>query len=104
VPEPQGGFRLDTSDGELLAGTVVLCTGAYQRPHRLPIGGALPEGVALLGVDGYTAPGDLPPGPVLVVGASRAARSPRSCGWPGARSSSRAGRQPGRRGGSATAT
>ena len=32
--EPRGGFRLDTSDGELLAGTVVLCTGAYQRPHR----------------------------------------------------------------------
>ena len=71
VPEPQGGFRLDTSDGELLAGTVVLCTGAYQRPHRAPIGGALPDGVALLGVDGYTAPGDLPPGPVLVVGSAQ---------------------------------
>ena len=71
VPEPRGGFRLDTSDGELLAGTVVLCTGAYQRPHRPPIGGALPEGVALLGTDGYTAPGDLPPGPVLVVGSAQ---------------------------------
>ena len=47
VPEPRGGFRLETSDGELLAGTVVLCTGAYQRPHRPPIAGALPEGVAL---------------------------------------------------------
>ena len=67
VPEPRGGFRLVTSDGELLAGTVVLCTGAYQRPHRAPIGDALPDGLALLGTEGYSAPGDLPPGPVLVV-------------------------------------
>jgi putative flavoprotein involved in K+ transport len=71
VPEPRGGFRLETSDGELLAGTVVLCTGAYQRPHRAPIADALPEGVALLDTDGYSAPGALPPGPVLVVGSGQ---------------------------------
>jgi putative flavoprotein involved in K+ transport len=70
VPEPRGGFRLETSDGELLAGTVVLCTGAYQRPHRAPVG-TLPAGVALLRTGDYTAPGDLPRGPVLVVGSGQ---------------------------------
>lgn len=71
APQPRGGFRLDTSDGELLARHVVLCTGAYQRPQRAPIAGALPDGVAELDADGYTAPGDLPPGPVLVVGSGQ---------------------------------
>ena len=71
VPEPRAGFRLETSDGELLARHVVVCTGAYQRPHPVPIAGALPEGVALLDTEGYTAPGDLPPGPVLVVGSGQ---------------------------------
>jgi putative flavoprotein involved in K+ transport len=71
VPEPRGGFRLRTSDGELLAGTVVLCTGAYQRPHHAPIAGEPSAGVALLGTDAYTAPADLPPGPVLVVGSGQ---------------------------------
>lgn len=33
-PGPEGGFLLETSGGEILAGTVVLSTGAYQRPHR----------------------------------------------------------------------
>ncbi|HYH91147.1 MAG TPA: NAD(P)-binding domain-containing protein [Solirubrobacteraceae bacterium] len=71
APQPGGGFRLETSDGELLARAVVVCTGAYQRPHRPPIAGALPEGVTQLGSDGYTAPGNLPPGPVLVVGSAQ---------------------------------
>ena len=68
VPEPRGGFRLGTSDGELLAGTVVLCTGAYQRPHSLPLDDAPVE---VVDVDDYAAPGDLPPGPVLVVGSAQ---------------------------------
>ena len=66
--EPRGGFRLETSDGELLAGTVVLCTGAYQRPHTLPIDEAPVE---VLDVGAYTAPADLPAGPVLVVGSAQ---------------------------------
>ena len=41
--EPRGGFRLDTSDGELTARTVVVCSGAYQRPHRTPLADALPR-------------------------------------------------------------
>ena len=71
APEPRGGYRLATSDGDLLAGTVVLCTGAYQRPHTTPLGEAVPAGVAVLDTDGYTEPGDLPPGPVLVVGSAQ---------------------------------
>jgi Pyridine nucleotide-disulphide oxidoreductase len=70
-PERRGGFRLATSDGALLAGTVVLCTGAYQRPTQTPLGEAAPAGVKVLDTDDYTAPGDLPPGPVLVVGSAQ---------------------------------
>ena len=33
-PGPDGGFLLRTSAGELPASAVVVCTGAYQRPHR----------------------------------------------------------------------
>src|SRR5215207_7886042 len=33
-PWPDGGFLLETSAGEIAASTVVLSTGAYQRPHR----------------------------------------------------------------------
>src|SRR4051812_36441161 len=36
---PDGGFTLETSAGDIEAGTVVLSTGAYQRPHR-PAGAA----------------------------------------------------------------
>jgi putative flavoprotein involved in K+ transport len=69
--EPRGGFRLATTDGELLAGTVVVCTGAYQRPHSTPLADAVPTGVAAMASDAYTAPGDLPGGPVLVVGSGQ---------------------------------
>src|SRR6266508_1159866 len=37
-----GGFRLGTSAGELRAGSVVVATGAYQRPHRPEGAGTLP--------------------------------------------------------------
>ena len=33
-PQPDGDFALATSAGDIVASTVVLCTGAYQRPHR----------------------------------------------------------------------
>jgi putative flavoprotein involved in K+ transport len=71
TPAPRGGFRLETSDGELLAGTVIVCSGAYQRPHRTPLADALPARVTVIDSDGYRAPADLPPGPVLVVGSGQ---------------------------------
>jgi putative flavoprotein involved in K+ transport len=68
---PDGGFRLETSAGEIEARTVVLSTGAYQRPHR-PAGAAgLPPELLQLDVADYRNPGELPPGRVLVVGSGQ---------------------------------
>jgi putative flavoprotein involved in K+ transport len=89
APEPRGGFRLTTSDGELLAGTVVICSGAYQRPHRTPLADALPRRVTVLDADGYTAPAS----------SRSCARSSRSAAW-----TSRSSRSPSRCGPSRSAT
>jgi putative flavoprotein involved in K+ transport len=69
-PGPEGGFLLETSAGEIVARTVVLSTGAYQRPNR-PGATTLP--VDLLQIDGedYRNSGDLPEGAVLVVGSGQ---------------------------------
>jgi putative flavoprotein involved in K+ transport len=70
-PGPDGGFLLDTSEGEIVAEAVVLSTGAYQRPHR-PAGAAtLPAGLLPIDVEDYHRPDDLPAGPVLVVGSGQ---------------------------------
>ena len=71
APEPGGGYRLQTSAGDLLAGRVVLCSGAYQRPHGAPLADVLPDGVARLHADDYDEPAGLPPGPVLVIGSGQ---------------------------------
>jgi putative flavoprotein involved in K+ transport len=69
--ESAGGFRLETSAGPLAAETVVLTTGAYQRPHR-PVGAAtLPADLLQLDVEDYRNPEELPPGPVLVIGSGQ---------------------------------
>jgi putative flavoprotein involved in K+ transport len=66
-----GGFVLGTSDGPLEARSVVLSTGAYQRPHR-PAGAAtLPADLLQIDVEDYRSPGELPPGAVLVVGSGQ---------------------------------
>ena len=44
TPGSDGGFHLETPAGRLMAETVVLSTGAYQRPHR-------PAGAATLPTD-----------------------------------------------------
>ena len=66
-----GGLVLDTSDGELVARNVVLCTGAYQRPHRPPGAATLPSDLLQVGVEGYRNPAELPQGAVLVVGSGQ---------------------------------
>jgi putative flavoprotein involved in K+ transport len=65
---PRGGFVLRTSAGDLGAGSVVVATGAYQRPYRPPGAETLPAGLPRLDVDHYRSPEALPPGRVLVVG------------------------------------
>jgi cation diffusion facilitator CzcD-associated flavoprotein CzcO len=63
------GFRLQTSDGALHARSVVVCSGAYQRPHRPTL--ASTSGVVELDAVGYTNEAALPPGKVLVVGSGQ---------------------------------
>jgi putative flavoprotein involved in K+ transport len=70
-PGPDGRFLLETSAGEILAKTVVLSAGAYQRPHR-PAGAAtLPADLLQIDIEGYRNPADLPRGAVLVVGSGQ---------------------------------
>ena len=70
-PHPEGGFELQSSAGDIVASNVVLSTGAYQRPHR-PAGAAtLPGDLLQVDVEDYRNPGDLPAGPVLVVGSGQ---------------------------------
>jgi putative flavoprotein involved in K+ transport len=70
-PRPDGGFVLETSAGELPAQTVVLSTGAYQRPHRPAAAAALPAGLLQIDVEDYRNPAELPPGPLLVIGSGQ---------------------------------
>jgi putative flavoprotein involved in K+ transport len=70
-PRDDGGFVLQTSEGEIHASKIVLASGAYQKPHR-PKGAAdLGPGTYVIDAEGYTSPGDLPPGRVLVVGSGQ---------------------------------
>ena len=65
------GFHLDTSDGPMAADTVVVCTGAYQRPHRPVPAEAFPDGLLVLDAKDYGSPDALPAGRVLVVGSGQ---------------------------------
>ncbi len=69
--DPRGGFVLQTSAGEIAARTVVLGTGAYQRPRRPPGAATLPADLLALDVGEYRNPAALPPGRVLVVGSGQ---------------------------------
>jgi putative flavoprotein involved in K+ transport len=70
-PGPGGGFLLRTSAGELRAESVVVCTGAYQRPHRSEVANRFPHDVLVIGARDYRNPAALPPGKVLVVGSGQ---------------------------------
>jgi putative flavoprotein involved in K+ transport len=69
-PGRDGGFLLETSVGEIAAGTVVLCTGAYQRPQR-PGADTLPGDLLQIDVADYRNPSELPDDAVLVVGSGQ---------------------------------
>jgi putative flavoprotein involved in K+ transport len=70
-PLESEGLRLTTSRGELEADSVVLCTGAYQKPHRPPVAASLPADLLQIDVEDYSRPGALPEGPVLLVGSGQ---------------------------------
>jgi putative flavoprotein involved in K+ transport len=64
-----GGFTVQTSEDAFRARSVVVCTGAYQRPHRST--GAPSGGIVELDADSYTNEAALPSGKVLVVGSGQ---------------------------------
>ena len=66
-----GGFTLSTSSGDISARSVVVSTGAYQRPNRPAAAKSLPSDLAQVDVDGYRNPNVLPQGAVLVVGSGQ---------------------------------
>jgi putative flavoprotein involved in K+ transport len=64
-----GGFRATTESGEPIdSRTVVLATGAFQRPAIPPVSKGLSDEVKQLAPEDYRTPGQLAAGRVLVVG------------------------------------
>jgi Pyridine nucleotide-disulphide oxidoreductase len=70
--EPAGGagFVVRTDDREIRAGSVVVATGTFARPHR-PFADTLPTGLVQIDVRDYREPAGLPDGAVLVVGSGQ---------------------------------
>ncbi len=65
------GFVLDTSEGRLRARSVVLSTGAYQRPHRPSGADGFPARIQIIDAEHYRNAGALAPGSVLVIGSGQ---------------------------------
>src|SRR5439155_15259644 len=55
-PEAGGGWCLRTPDGDLRARSVVLATGAYQRPYRPEGSTTLPADLPQIDLEGYRNP------------------------------------------------
>ena len=66
-----GGFLLTLASGKIKARSVVVATGAYQRPHRPAGAESLPNDLVQLFAEEYTNPEALPQGAVLVVGSGQ---------------------------------
>jgi putative flavoprotein involved in K+ transport len=70
-PGAKHRFLLRTSAGDMEAGSVVVCTGAFQRPYRPAAVGTLPPELLVIDAEGYRNPAALPPGKVLVIGSGQ---------------------------------
>ena len=70
VRRTDDGYRITTSDGEIGARTVLVASGACNRPAVPAVAQALPPDVEQLTPFEYRNPSQLPDGGVLVVGAS----------------------------------
>ena len=70
-PGSKGRFLLRTSAGEIEAESVVVCTGAFQRPYRPDAAATFPPGLLVIDAEGYRNPAALPPGKVLVIGSGQ---------------------------------
>jgi putative flavoprotein involved in K+ transport len=65
------GFRLTLPSGTIHARSVVVATGAYQRPYRPAGAELLPSEVVQLFAEEYSNPAALAPGAVLIVGSGQ---------------------------------
>ena len=65
------GFILATSEGELRTRTVVLTTGAYQKPHRPSGADGVPSRVQVIDAEHYRNADALARGAVLIVGSGQ---------------------------------
>jgi cation diffusion facilitator CzcD-associated flavoprotein CzcO len=70
-PGSKARFLLRTSAGDIQAKSVVVCTGAFQRPYRPDAAAAFPPGLLVIDAEGYRNPAALPPGKVLVIGSGQ---------------------------------
>ena len=71
-PRDDGTFIVRTSNAEIRAREVVLASGGYQRAHRPAAGLQMPvDSVLTIDAAGYTNPGALPEGDVLIVGSGQ---------------------------------
>ena len=70
VSRIDGGYQVATDNGQLRCPTIVLASGAANVPHVPALCAAVPEGIACFTAFDYHNPERLPPGGVLVVGAS----------------------------------
>ena len=70
-PGSKSRFLLRTSAGDMEAESVVVCTGAFQRPYRPDAAAAFPPGLLVIDAEGYRNPAALPPGKVLVIGSGQ---------------------------------
>ena len=65
------GYRLFTSEGEVMADHVVVATGGYHRPRRHADSARLSPGILQIDAREYRNAASLPDGPVLVVGSGQ---------------------------------
>jgi putative flavoprotein involved in K+ transport len=66
-----GGFVFETASGPCKSQSLVLATGAYQRPYRPRGANTLPSGMLQMDVEDYSNPGVLPAGRVLIIGSGQ---------------------------------
>lgn len=70
-PLPEGGFSVQTSDGDYTADEVVVASGGYHTPIIPRMAERLPASVAQIHSNQYRNPAQLPDGEVLVVGSGQ---------------------------------
>lgn len=74
IEQVSGGFVVHTSQGSLSTHQVVIATGPFDEPLVPGVAAGLSDDVVQLHTAKYRRPGDVPAGPVVVVGAGNSGR------------------------------